>query len=60
MYQMAQEGSLSPSILTRFGPHWHDSKLTRASVVNAALDVGSINIISLYVTGAIKNTLAWP
>ena len=43
-HQMAQEGALWPmaSVMIRFGPHWHNSKITWASIVNAVLDFGTI------------------
>ena len=35
----AGRGSLWPSL--RFGPHWHNSKITRVIIVHAVLDVGT-------------------
>ena len=41
VYQMAQEGVLWPSVMIRFGPHWHNSKITWANIVNVVLDFGT-------------------
>ena len=54
-HQMAQEGALWPSVMIRFGPHWHNSKITWANIVNAVLDFGTKKYNS--VTN-IKHTLA--
>ena len=40
-HQMAQKGALWPSVMIRFGPHWHNSKITLANIVNAVLDFGT-------------------
>ena len=40
-HQMVQEGVLWPSIMIRFGPHWRNSKITWANIVNAVLDFGT-------------------
>ena len=47
VHQMVQEGALWPSVMIRFGLHWHNSKITRANNVNAVLDVGTKSIIML-------------
>ena len=39
MYQMAQEDALSPSVTLRLGSHWYNGEITRANIVNVALDV---------------------
>ena len=39
-HQMVQEGALCLSVVIRFGPQWHNSKITRAKIVNAVLDDG--------------------
>ena len=39
--QMAQEGALWPSVMIRFGPHWRNSKIAWANIVNAVLDFGT-------------------
>ena len=62
-HQMAQEGALWSNVMIRFGPHWRNSKITWANIVNAVLDVGTKIIIMLpilNVVGAVKNTLAQP
>ena len=59
-HQMAQKGALWPSVI-RFGPHWCNSKITWADIVNAVLDFGTKSIIvlpMLNMFGAVKNTLA--
>ena len=35
------EVALLPSVMIRFGPHWHHSKITWANLVNALLDLGT-------------------
>ena len=60
-YQMAQEGALWPSVMIRFGPHWHNSKITWANIVNGVLDFGTEkykSVINIKQCGAVKNTLA--
>ena len=42
--------------MIRFGPHWRNSKITRANIVNAVLDFGTKSIIVLPIL--VKNTLA--
>ena len=44
---MAQEGALWPSVMIRFRPHWCDSKITWANIVNVVLDFGTKSIIVL-------------
>ena len=56
MHQMAQKGALWPSIMIRFGPHWHNSKITWANIVNVVLHFGTKKYSSVNV-GAVKNTL---
>ena len=58
MHQMAQEGALWPSVMIRFGPHWHNSKITWANIVNVVLDLALKSIIVLNMVEAVKNTLA--
>ena len=61
MHQMAQESALWPSVMIRFGPHWCNSKIIWANIVNAVLDVGTESIIMLPIlnmVGAVKYTLA--
>ena len=61
VHQMAQEGALWPSVMIRFGPHWRNSKITWANIVNAVLDFGTKSIMVLPIlnmVGAVKNTLA--
>ena len=58
-HQKVQEGVLWPSVMIRFGPYWCNSKITRANIVNAVLDVGTKSIIMLSilnVVGAVKNS----
>ena len=57
VYQMAQEGALWPSVMIRFGPHWRNSKIIWANIVNAVLDFGTIVLPILNMVGA-DNTLA--
>ena len=43
------------------GPHWRNSKITWANIVNAVLDFGTKSMMALSIlnmVGAIKNTLA--
>ena len=40
-HQMAQEGAHWPSSVIRLGQHWHNSKITRANIVNGVLNVGT-------------------
>ena len=61
VHQMAQEGALCPSVMIRFGPHWRNSKITWANIVNVVMDFDTENIIVLPIlnmVGAVKNTLA--
>ena len=63
VHQMAQEGALWPSVMIRFGPHWCNSKITWASIVNAVLDVDTKNTIRLTCLTwleQLKNSLAQP
>ena len=46
-HQMVQEGALWPSRVIRLGPHWRNSKMRWANIVNAVLDVGNKNTIKL-------------
>ena len=60
-HQMAQEGALWPSVMIRFGPHWCNSKITWANIVNAMMDFCTKSIIVvpiLNMAEAVKNTLA--
>ena len=60
VHQMVQEGTLWPSVLIRFGPHWRNSKITWADIVKAVLDFGTKSIIMLPILNtvrAVKNTL---
>ena len=60
-HQMAQEGTLWPSVMIRFGPHWHNSKITWANIVNAVLDFGTKkynSVTNIKHCGAVKNTSA--
>ena len=38
VHQMTWNVSLWPSVMIRFGPHWHNSKVTWANIINAVLD----------------------
>ena len=58
MHQMAQEGALWPSVMIRFGPHWCNSKITWANIVNAVLDFSTKKLPILNMVGVVKNTLA--
>ena len=61
MHQIAQEGALWLNVMIRFGPHWHNSKLTWANIVNAVLDFGTKSMIVLPILNmvvSVKNTLA--
>ena len=52
---------LCPSVIIRFGPHWYNSKITWANIVNVVLDFGTKSIIVLPILNmvrAVKNTLA--
>ena len=56
-----EKSALWPSVMIRFGPHWHDSKIAWANTVNVVLDFGTKKIIVLQILkikGAVKNTLA--
>ena len=49
-HQMVQEGALWPSVMITFGrigPHWRNSKITWANIVNAVLDFDTKSIIVL-------------
>ena len=56
MYQTAQEGALWLSVMKRFGPHWCNSKIAWANIVNAILDFGTKVLPILSMVGAVKNT----
>ena len=58
VHQMAQEGALWSSVMIRFGPHWHNSKITWANIVNAVLNFGTKKYNSVNMAGAVKSTLA--
>ena len=60
-YQMAQEGPFWPRGMIRFGPYWHNSKMTWADIVNAVQNIGTIqhkkaNILTL--SEQLENSLA--
>ena len=60
-HQMMQVSALWPSVMIRFRPHWCDSKITWANIVNAVLDFSTKSTIVLPILnmfGAVKNTLA--
>ena len=54
---MAQKGALWPSSVIRPGPHWRNSKISWANIVNAVLDVGSKDVTILNMVGAVKNAV---
>ena len=61
MHQMAQEGTLWPSVNDKIWGTWCHSKITCANIVNIVLDFGTKSIIVLPIlnmAGAVKNTLA--
>ena len=58
MHQMAQEGALWPSVMIRFGPHWCNSKITWANIVNAILDFSTKKLSILNMVEVVINTLA--
>ena len=69
VHQMEQKGgTLRPSAMIRFGPHWHSCKMT-AKIVNAVLDAGTKKLYNQVLRiikqgnyfkhfGAIENTLS--
>ena len=61
VHQMVQEGALWPSAVITFVPHWRNSKITWANIVNGVLDFDTKSTIVLPIlnmVGAIKSTLA--
>ena len=41
VHQMAQEAVLWPSVMIRFRPHWHNSKIKWGNIVNAIFNFGT-------------------